>query len=110
MFYMCTFCNVTITSIIGYDNRVSERTLVVSRHHLYDLYQSKLTDIHKIVHVMTITIFTKEITIAMKNNYFQTVNSSSKCLINLGHTFWLRLVVYQAKTFLLSTVFKLGRK
>ena len=54
MFYMCTFCNVTITSIIGYDNRVSERTLVVSLHHLHDLYQSKLIDIHKMVHVMTV--------------------------------------------------------
>ena len=87
---MCTFCNVTITSIIGYDNRVSERALVVSLHHLHDLYQSKLMDIQNgTCSTDRCHIFMKKITIAMKNNYFQSVNLSSISLINLGHTFRL---------------------
>ena len=86
---MCTFCNVTITSIIGYDNRVSERTLFVSLHHLHDLYQSKLYikwymfDGHKV------SYFHEKITSALKNICFQSVHLSSICLINLGHTFWI---------------------
>ena len=105
---MCTFCNVTITSIIGYDNRVSESALVVFLHHLHALYQSKLIDIQKMVHVRR----TEGFIFSWKKSRLQwnSVNLSNICLIHLGHTFLLWLVVYQANTFLLSRVFNLGRK